>query len=67
MIPVDLRLGKVRRLYDTYAYMLKADKPKMMVLGTIFRCLGPILTVAAALSSKPVFFSPMDKREEANQ
>ena len=39
----------------------------MLVLATVFRCLGPVLTVAACLSSKPLFLSPMDKREEANQ
>ncbi|KAJ3829380.1 P-loop containing nucleoside triphosphate hydrolase protein [Lentinula raphanica] len=38
---------------------------KMLILGTIFRCLGPVLTIAACLSSKPLFVSPMDKREEA--
>ncbi|TFK86940.1 P-loop containing nucleoside triphosphate hydrolase protein [Polyporus arcularius HHB13444] len=40
---------------------------KMLVLGTVFRCLGPILTIAACLSCKPLFLNPMDKREEANQ
>ncbi|TFK56866.1 P-loop containing nucleoside triphosphate hydrolase protein [Heliocybe sulcata] len=40
---------------------------KMLVLGTIFQCLGPILDVAACLSSKPLFLNPMDKREEATQ
>ncbi|KAJ3807294.1 P-loop containing nucleoside triphosphate hydrolase protein [Lentinula aff. lateritia] len=40
---------------------------KMLILGTIFRCLGPMLTIAACLSSKPLFVSPMDKREEAIQ
>ncbi|KAJ7897125.1 P-loop containing nucleoside triphosphate hydrolase protein [Mycena olivaceomarginata] len=40
---------------------------KMLVLGTIFQCLGPVLTIAAALSSKPLFLTPMDKREEASQ
>ncbi|TFK77465.1 P-loop containing nucleoside triphosphate hydrolase protein, partial [Pluteus cervinus] len=40
---------------------------KMLVLGTIFQCLNPILTIAASLSSKPVFVSPMEKREEAKQ
>ncbi|KAI1793062.1 P-loop containing nucleoside triphosphate hydrolase protein [Ganoderma leucocontextum] len=40
---------------------------KMLILGTVFRCLGPVLTVAACLSSKPLFLSPMDKRQEANQ
>ncbi|KAI0778819.1 P-loop containing nucleoside triphosphate hydrolase protein [Trametes elegans] len=40
---------------------------KMLILGTIFRCLDPILTIVACLSSKPLFVSPMDKREEANR
>ncbi|KAF8832013.1 hypothetical protein HHX47_DHR1000914 [Lentinula edodes] len=39
----------------------------MLILGTIFRCLGPMLTIAACLSSKPLFVSPMDKREDAAQ
>ncbi|KAI0275281.1 P-loop containing nucleoside triphosphate hydrolase protein [Gloeopeniophorella convolvens] len=39
---------------------------KMLILATVFRCLDPILTIAACLSSKPVFLSPMDKREEAS-
>lgn len=40
---------------------------KMLVLATIFRCLDPILTVAALLSSKPLFTSPLDRREEARK
>ncbi|KAJ7103273.1 P-loop containing nucleoside triphosphate hydrolase protein [Mycena belliarum] len=40
---------------------------KMLVLGTIFQCLGPVLTIAASLSSKPLFLSPMEKRDEASQ
>ncbi|KAK0481842.1 P-loop containing nucleoside triphosphate hydrolase protein [Armillaria novae-zelandiae] len=39
---------------------------KMLVLGTIFRCLGPVLTIAACLSSKPLFVSPLEKRKEAS-
>ena len=39
----------------------------MVILGTIFQCLDPILTVVAYLSSKPLFLSPMDKRDEANR
>ncbi len=46
---------------------LTNDCIKMRILGTVFRCLGPVLTIAACLSSKPLFVSPMDKREEANQ
>jgi HrpA-like RNA helicase len=40
---------------------------KMLVLASIFRCLDPILTVVAILSSKPFFLNPMDKREEAKK
>ncbi|RPD64692.1 P-loop containing nucleoside triphosphate hydrolase protein [Lentinus tigrinus ALCF2SS1-7] len=40
---------------------------KMLVLGTVFRCLGPVLTIAACLSCKPLFLNPMDKRDEASQ
>ncbi|KAK0465451.1 P-loop containing nucleoside triphosphate hydrolase protein [Desarmillaria tabescens] len=40
---------------------------KMLVLGTIFRCLGPVLTIVACLSSKPLFVSPLEKRKEASQ
>jgi len=40
---------------------------KMLVLGIIFQCLDPVLTVAACLSSKPLFLNPMDKREEASR
>ncbi|EPQ60243.1 P-loop containing nucleoside triphosphate hydrolase protein [Gloeophyllum trabeum ATCC 11539] len=40
---------------------------KMLILGTIFQCLGPVLDVAACLSCKPLFLNPMDKREEATQ
>ncbi|RDB29375.1 hypothetical protein Hypma_015909 [Hypsizygus marmoreus] len=40
---------------------------KMLIIGTIFQCLGPVLTIAATLSSKPLFLSPMDKRNEAAQ
>ncbi|KAF7307178.1 Dead deah box [Mycena indigotica] len=40
---------------------------KMLVLGTVFQCLDPVLTIAACLSSKPLFLSPTDKKEEASQ
>ncbi|KAF9469778.1 P-loop containing nucleoside triphosphate hydrolase protein [Collybia nuda] len=38
---------------------------KMLILGTIFQCLDPALTIAASLSSKPLFLNPLDKRDEA--
>ncbi|ORY01710.1 P-loop containing nucleoside triphosphate hydrolase protein, partial [Basidiobolus meristosporus CBS 931.73] len=37
---------------------------KMVVLGCIFKCLDPILTVAAALGSKDVFTAPPDLRDK---
>ncbi|KAF8625176.1 hypothetical protein AX15_005488 [Amanita polypyramis BW_CC] len=40
---------------------------KMLILGAIFQCLDPILTVVACLSAKPLFVSPVDKKEEANR
>ncbi|KIY51989.1 P-loop containing nucleoside triphosphate hydrolase protein [Fistulina hepatica ATCC 64428] len=40
---------------------------KMLVLGAVFRCIAPILTIAALLQSKPLFLSPVDKRDEAKQ
>ncbi|KAI0032148.1 P-loop containing nucleoside triphosphate hydrolase protein [Vararia minispora EC-137] len=38
---------------------------KMLILATVFQCLDPILTIASFLSSKPLFLSPLDNREEA--
>lgn len=40
---------------------------QILILGTIFQCLGPVLTIAASLSSKPLFLNPMDKRDEATK
>ena len=40
---------------------------QMLILATIFQCLNPILSVAAFLSSKPLFLNPMDKLEEATR
>ncbi|KZV88008.1 P-loop containing nucleoside triphosphate hydrolase protein [Exidia glandulosa HHB12029] len=38
---------------------------KILVMGAIFSCVGPVLTIAACLSSKPLFLNPVDKRKEA--
>lgn len=40
---------------------------QMLVLGLILRCLDPVLTIVASLSSKPLFVSPLTMREEATQ
>lgn len=39
----------------------------MLVLGLILRCLDPVLTTVASLSSRPLFVSPLEKREAATQ
>ncbi len=36
---------------------------KMLVLGAIFNCLDPILTVVAGLSVRDPFLTPMDKKD----
>ncbi|KAL1683937.1 P-loop containing nucleoside triphosphate hydrolase protein [Schizophyllum commune] len=40
---------------------------KMLILAALFRCLGPVLTIAAVLSSKAIFLSPPDQRNEADE
>ena len=39
---------------------------KMIFFGAIFRCLEPTLTIAASLAFRSPFFSPFDKRDEAD-
>lgn len=39
---------------------------KMLVLASIFDCLDPVLTLCAALSTKSIFNSPPEKRQEAS-
>ncbi|XP_078378634.1 uncharacterized protein LOC144661700 [Oculina patagonica] len=40
---------------------------KMIIYGAIFRCLDPVLTIAAGLSYKDPFVSPLNWREQADQ
>ncbi|BGP38509.1 Putative ATP-dependent RNA helicase ucp12 [Rhodotorula kratochvilovae] len=40
---------------------------KMLVLAAVFRCLDPMLTIVAMLSSKPFFQNPFEKRDEAKK
>ncbi|CAM9733911.1 unnamed protein product [Chrysoparadoxa australica] len=39
---------------------------KMMLFGCFFGCIEPALTIAASMSCRSPFFSPFDKREQAN-
>ncbi|TLD27820.1 p-loop containing nucleoside triphosphate hydrolase [Venturia nashicola] len=40
-------------------------RAKMIVLGIVFRCLDPMLILAAANSMKDIFVRPLDKRQES--
>lgn len=40
---------------------------KMIIYGAIFRCLDPVLTIAAGLSYKDPFVTPFSCREQADQ
>lgn len=40
---------------------------KMLIYGAIFGCIEPVLTMAAAMGFRSPFFSPIDKREEADK
>ncbi len=39
---------------------------KMMLYACIFRCLDPVLTIAAGMSLRSPFYAPIDKRELAD-
>uniref|UniRef100_A0A667Z439 RNA helicase n=1 Tax=Myripristis murdjan TaxID=586833 RepID=A0A667Z439_9TELE len=39
---------------------------KMLIYGAIFGCLDPIATIAAAITEKSPFSTPMHRKEEAN-
>ena len=36
---------------------------KMLLLGSIFNCLDPIMTVVAGLSVRDPFLMPLDKKD----
>ncbi|KAJ1596550.1 hypothetical protein NDA11_007513 [Ustilago hordei] len=40
---------------------------KLLIMGSIFGCLGPMLTVASIMSCKPLFSAPFEKREELSK
>jgi ATP-dependent RNA helicase DHX57 len=40
---------------------------KMLLFGSVFGCLDPMLTIASIMSLKSPFTSPMEKRDEARQ
>ncbi|KAL1803374.1 hypothetical protein ACET3Z_032021 [Daucus carota] len=38
---------------------------KMLILGSIFNCLDPVLTIVAGLSVRDPFLAPVDKKDQA--
>ncbi|KND00002.1 uncharacterized protein SPPG_04349 [Spizellomyces punctatus DAOM BR117] len=40
---------------------------KLLILGSIFHCVDPVLTIAAAMSMKSPFVAPFEKREMADR
>ncbi|XP_025793603.1 LOW QUALITY PROTEIN: DExH-box ATP-dependent RNA helicase DExH1 [Panicum hallii] len=39
---------------------------KMLLMGSVFQCLDPVLTIAAALAYRNPFVLPIDRKEEAD-
>ncbi|XP_004303378.1 PREDICTED: probable ATP-dependent RNA helicase DHX36-like [Fragaria vesca subsp. vesca] len=39
---------------------------KMLLMGSVFQCLNPALTIAAALAHRDPFILPIDRKEEAD-
>lgn len=39
---------------------------KMLLMGSIFQCLNPALTIAAALAYRDPFVLPINRKEEAD-
>jgi len=40
---------------------------KMLVYASLLGCLDPMLTIASAMTGRPLFFSPKDNREDADR
>ncbi|KAJ6816993.1 DExH-box ATP-dependent RNA helicase DExH3 isoform X2 [Iris pallida] len=49
-----------------YLSMLPVDPKlgKMLIMGAVYRCLDPILTVVSGLSVRDPFLLPQDKKDE---
>ena len=65
--PGDTDDGVILTPLGFHLAMLPVDPRlgKMLVYGAIFRCLDPVLTIAASLSLNSIFVSPTGKRDEA--
>lgn len=64
----DNQLQNIRILYYTAGQKLSVlpvepKLGKMLILGAIFNCLNPIMTVVAGLSVRDPFLMPFDRRD----
>eukprot|EP01048_Picozoa_sp_COSAG05_P007660 COSAG05_NODE_546_length_8763_cov_12.991228_6_plen_539_part_00 len=64
---LDLREYLTPLGYHLAALPVNVRVGKMMLYGTIFRALDPVLTIAAGLSFRSPFVAPFEKREEADK
>eukprot|EP00887_Chlorella_sp_A99_P002300 scaffold10.g2300.t1 len=69
-MPTDPRIAKARRRQNNSFINNNMSTAlhlaQMLIYGALLRCLDPVLTIAAAQGfGRPVFFSPPDRREEA--
>lgn len=64
-----LDYSKTKKLYMYFAgrnlSMLPVEPKlgKMLILGAIFNCLDPVMTVVAGLSVRDPFLMPFDKKD----
>lgn len=61
----DENLTPLGRLLSTLP--VQPSLGKMVILGIIFKCLDPILILAAASAAKDPFLAPVDRRAEADR
>eukprot|EP00850_Spirogloea_muscicola_P015416 SM000117S25536 [mRNA] locus=s117:306081:317487:- [translate_table: standard] len=67
-LPVDVRIGKASTIAYLDACPLIQFHPNFMMLyGAVLQCISPVLTVAACLSYKTPFVSPLDQKEAADR
>lgn len=65
-LPTDVHLGFVI-LWNLPISIPKIHTRKFLLIATLFRCLDPALTIAAALNSKSPFVSPFGFEQEADR
>ncbi|RYP07584.1 hypothetical protein DL765_009085 [Monosporascus sp. GIB2] len=54
------RLGRVLSMFA-----IEPSLAKMVIMGAVFRCLDPMIILAAILDSRPLFLRPPDRKKES--